>query len=366
MKYIFSFIKKLWFILALVILYFALAGLEILPKEFNILKFKKLEIDNTPVVVQKIKEIGELTTAEFYGEVYADLNEVYEDLINSHKDSVLANPSIFYKEYSGLEIYIKHFGAHNVKEKEYLAERQNYKVMLDKHIVDLEKFNKSFRYLSKQLAQAKDANKKTQIRKKMTALTNEFNKKKTVLANASKKFELVENQYKQRKKAYWESRKQRNLVYIGRGWVKAGINLKRIAKGNIMVDANNKSNIKVILPELEILNADINPWFIYTKEKKVKGFEVFMEKTGSIFSKKNFTDKEVRELKHKCKEKLIEASIKKGILKNAKSSTLQTLDNFFHLLGFKQVTLSFENDSTNFTTNLQQDTISNKIEIKNK
>ncbi|MCK5277927.1 MAG: hypothetical protein KAK04_05300, partial [Cyclobacteriaceae bacterium] len=57
---------------------------------FNLLKSKKLFLENTPVNVKSIREIGQLITAEYYGEVLNSLqqsrinqvieeNETYED-----------------------------------------------------------------------------------------------------------------------------------------------------------------------------------------------------------------------------------------------------------------------------------------------
>ncbi len=341
MVYIFKFIKKFWFIFVVIIFYFVLGGLHILPPQFNLFGTKKLKINDTPVIVQKIKEIGELTTAEFFGEVYADLNEVYDELIKTKKREIIANAGQFYNDYSGLEIYMKIFIAKDLKEKEYKQEHKRYETMLKNYMENMKEFSKSRKMLLQQLAKAGNANKKRAIQVKIDNLRNDLEDRKKELSVASSRFELIELQYKEKNREYWEGRKQRNLVYIGRGWVKAGVDLRNISPQNIIINSVEESSIKVILPEPVILNADINPWFIYTKDKKIKGFEIFLEKTGSIFSYKNFTDKEVGLLKSKCKDKLKEAAIKKELLKNAKTSATQTLENFFHLLGFKKVVVEF-------------------------
>ncbi len=321
-----------------------LGGLHILPPKFNIFGEKKLKINDTPVVVQRIKEIGELTTAEFFGEVYADLNEVYDNLIKTHKKDIIANPAQYYHDYSGLEIYMQIFIAKDLKEKEYKQEQKRYETMMKNYMEKMKEFGKSRKELLQQLGQSGvDISKKLIIQNKLAYLRNELEMKKKELSVASSRFEEIEYQYKEKSKEYWDGRKQRNLVYIGRGWVKAGVDLRNISAENIIITSGEQSSVRVVLPNPVILNADINPWFIYTKDKKIKGFEIFLEKTGSIFSYKNFTDKEVGLLKSKCKEKLKEEAIKKDLLKNAKKSASHTIENFFYLLGFQKVKVEFKN-----------------------
>ncbi len=344
MTHILNFIKKYWFIFAIIILYFLLAGLNFLPDPLNIFRKKKLEINDTPVVVQKIKEIGELTTAEFYGEVYADINEVYDDLIALHKDSLLAHSALFYKDYSGLKVYMQKFGEQTDREKEYNQERKRYKNMLNDYILKVSEFEESEANIIQQLSKTNGRKKKRKLNKQLESIRKNIEQSKKELADASGRFEKIENQYRQKRFAYWESRKARNLVYIGRGWVKAGINLQSISENDIVINSNEESSIQILLPNPVILNADINPWFIYTKEKQVRGFEVFLEKTGSIFTNNNFTDKEVKELKHKCKDKLMEVGIEKGLLRNARKSAAKTIENFFRLIGFEHVDIKFKSD----------------------
>jgi hypothetical protein len=63
-----------------------------------------------------------------------------------------------------------------------------------------------------------------------------------------------------------------------------------------------------------------------------------------MFSEDNFTDDEISAVKTMCKNRLKEEAIKKGLLKNAKSSAVTTLENFFHLVGFEKVTVRFKKD----------------------
>ncbi len=198
---ILNLIKKYWFIFAIIILYFALAGLNFLPNSLNIFRKKKLEINDTPVVVQKIKEIGELTTAEFYGEVYADINEVYDDLIVLYKDSLLSHPALFYKDYSGLKVYMQRFGEQTTKEQEYNQERKRYKNMLNDYMLQSAEFDELEKEISQQLERTGSKKKKRKLKKRLENLRKKIEQSKEELKDASSRFEIIENKYRKIKMA---------------------------------------------------------------------------------------------------------------------------------------------------------------------
>ncbi len=346
MLHIANFIRKYWVIIAIVVLYFFLAGLNLLPYSLNIFKKKHLLIDDTPVVVKEIRELGELTTSEFYGEVYADLNEVYDDLIAAKKDSILLDPAMYYHQFSGLKEYMENSGDQWAKKLEYKNESERYEGLLNEHLKKLDEFRINEKQLKDEIAKNEnDKKEKRKLENRLNDLRKNLEKDKSDLEDAQKRFKRIETNYREQRLSFWETKKRRNLVYIGRGWVKAGINLKDISENDIIMDEDDSSSIQILISDPIVLDADINPWFIYTDEKKVKGFEVFLEKTGSILSEDNFTDKEVAELKKKCKEKLRSDAIEKGLLRNARSSAIHTLENFFHLVGFKKVDVRFRSNT---------------------
>jgi len=341
-----NFVRKYWFIFLAIGLYFLLAALNVLPRGINIFKKHKLIIDETPVVVKEIREIGELTTCEFYGEVYADLNEVYEDLIKNHRDSVAMNPDAFYLDYSGLEEYISKSGDYIKKEQEYDAVSERYEAVMAEYHQKQETFMTEEKKLKEEISKIAESKKeKRQLESRIKDLKEKFESEKKSFEKFQSQYRKVSNEYTEERIDFWESRKKRNLVYIGRGWVKAGINLKDLTEDDLIIDDDDSVSIQVLISDPVVLDVDINPWFIYTDEKKVKGYEVFMAKTGSILSDKNFTDKEVTQLKIKCKEKLKEAALEKGLLKSASTSATQTLENFFRLIGFKKVTIRYRSNT---------------------
>ena len=342
---IFNFIKKYWFIFLLIIVYVVIAGMNLIPRSLNLFKKKKLLIDETPVVVKEIRDIGELISAEFYGEVYADLNEFYENLIKTKKDSIYLNPAKYYEKYPGLKQYIADADNFRAQELFFNKEKENYHLYLNDYFQKLESYRQTEIKLQKAIVAAKSNSEKKKLNNRIQDIRNKAIKEKENYRSRKEKFNNAEKDFRKLKENFRKKRKKRNLVYIGRGWVKAGINLKNLSKDDIFIDDQDSLYIHLLIPEPKIIDADINPWFIYTDAKKVKGFELFIAKTGSLLSKDNFTDDEISAVKHICKERLKANAISKNILQKANKSAITTLENFFHLLGFEKVKINFKTKS---------------------
>jgi len=341
-----NFLKKFWIPLSIVALYFLLAGLDFLPGGINLFKKKRAVIDDTPIIVKEIRELGELSTSEFYGEVYADMNEVYEELLTKFKDSIDLNPKTYNKNYSGLNDFSAKLKVYQTKETEYFTEKKKFEEFLADRKIELQEFPQKQKNLNDQIAALSDDRKeKRNLKNQLDDLEKKMDENTALLAEMQRKYFDADFNYKNQKQEFLKFKKERNLVYLGRGWVKAGIDLRLLTENNIDIESGDSMSIRILIPDPEILDADINPWFIYTDDKKVKGFEVFIAKTGSMFADKNFTDYEVGKLKLKCKSKLKEAALEKGLLRNAKSSTVQILENFFHILGYQKVKVEFKGSS---------------------
>ena len=348
---IFNFLRKYWFIFALVAVYILIAGLNILPRGLNIFKKQHLMIDETPIVVKEIKEIGELTTSEFYGEVYADLNEVYAEMLDEKGDSIRRNPAKFYEDYPGLKGYLADIQDFRGTELFYESESKNYELFLSDYYKTLEDYRLQEAELKDKISTTNSSSERKKLQRRLSALKDQTVEQKKTYLKRKETFNANEKRFREQKNNFRDERKKRNLVYIGRGWVKAGVNFKDISDEEIFIDDSDSLYIHVLIPEPKILDADVNPWFVYTKKKKIKGFELFIAKTGSMLSRDNFTDKEINAVKHKCKEKLQEAAIEKGLLVNAKSSAQTTLGNFFHLLGFEKVKINFKTENAELVLN---------------
>ena len=116
--------------------------------------------------------------------------------------------------------------------------------------------------------------------------------------------------------------KKKDIVFIGRGWVKAGFQFDQLDERNFYYDARAKV-IQFYGLSPKILHTDINPWFI--PERKIKGFELV-----DFYKRASF--EEAKEVKIKCKEKLLEQAEVAKILDAAKANGIEALKNFFSLL----------------------------------
>lgn len=121
-------------------------------------------------------------------------------------------------------------------------------------------------------------------------------------------------------------RPNRNLVFIGRGWVKAGFDLSKFDLQDCCIEQGDTLLIvNTLIPK--ILNADINPWFI--PERNVRGFDiVYVEK------EKSFDFDEVKRIKIGCKDKLVRDALERGILEEAVSAGEETLLALLNVLGY--------------------------------
>ncbi|MEQ9468353.1 MAG: DUF4230 domain-containing protein [Ekhidna sp.] len=119
-----------------------------------------------------------------------------------------------------------------------------------------------------------------------------------------------------------EQEKKKNIVFIGRGSVKAGFDFGQLDESNFLYEEDRKMiHFYGIKPA--ILDVDINPWFI--PERKVKGFEL-VSFSGDV----NF--EEAKEVKRQCKQKLLAQARGAEILERAEANGKEALRNFFSLL----------------------------------
>lgn len=227
---------------------------------------KEQKILNSPVIIKKVKSIQKFIGTEFYGEVIADLEEVYLDLEDTYNyiqpDST---------DLSGLTV------------------KDSVNLLIIKRILG-KNFEKGI--------------------------------KKGKWPDYKKYYRYIQSIKKDKMQ----------LVYIGRGWVKCGIDLQKMKPGSI---TRIQDSIIIKLPAPEILYADINPWF--SEERNIKGFEIFINK-----KERKIEPYEVLGVKLKCKEKLMEEALKKGILKKTEQSAIRAATKILKLFGYQKFSISFE------------------------
>jgi len=219
MKAMLAIIKFLWTsVLGKVLLLVVIVGIYVTMSEiFPAVKFwkgKPEKMLDAAVVVDRIRDVEKLLTADFYGEIYADLEEVYLGLDPVYR-----------------------------KLKEYKRGNEVIFTKLDTIYLDV----------LRNLFSDDEWNK--------------INGKDTIWIDHTKKTKYV--------RVFQGSffNRQTKLVMIGRGWIKAGFNLEDLSEDSLNIDRATNT-IRIILPDPAILYADINPYFDF--EKEIPGFEIFL------------------------------------------------------------------------------------------
>lgn len=313
--------------------------------------FSKATLKNTANLVSSVRSIGELTTAEYYGEVVSSLHEtkiynvpadslydVFEDCyIEMRKEvahtlnkerrirdrhwkqlegsSWLAQLKTEYggKDNGMLYSSLLTFIAANHLEGE---EKDYYNVRSNEIRPDTEK--KVLQFLTKRFGSFRKNLKKerediTDLDLDVFALDLPINFTSITDFHYSLLKETIDAKKKRRKK---------DIVFIGRGRVKAGFRFGQLDESNFYYDSDDRM-IQFFGLTPTILDKDINPWFI--PEEKIKGFELV-----DYYNKATF--EEAVAVKIKCKEKLLEQAHKADILNAARENGKVALTNFFSLL----------------------------------
>jgi hypothetical protein len=289
---------------------------------FGLLSPKKKTLQDTPITVVSIREIGQLITAEYYGEVLSTLQDsliaeisfgnngaanefaaLNKNYLQALKDFYLRKDSIPVRWYKRRADLINHFYAanHSLTNAVFYQDMINLIVKKGKYgdegdlLLDVWK-----------LKTASELPLDFQI--KCAIDTSAFNAKKKIELNELKKT-----------KAF----KKRQIIALGRGWVKAGIDFGSFTDKNFKYDREKKI-IYLLGVVPTILACDINPWFI--PERKVKGFEII-----AATNKAN-NPESLLKVKGSCLTKLRAQAEAGGIIKQAKINAEQSLKDFFSLL----------------------------------
>ncbi|MEZ5195994.1 MAG: hypothetical protein R2764_06230 [Bacteroidales bacterium] len=292
---------------------------------FDIFMPTKLKLKNTPIQVQSIREIGELITAEYYGEVVASLEEVIgeKQFVDQQKFNYIVEDihSDFKDAMTFLRDEVNTGNKQDIydyftKENQDLAGNpifNNYLYFINEK---LKNRNYKEREFDKQLSEGQQK----RLIKKIYKNTDRFYDDLLTIQTTdftTIKQEIIE---KTTKKEFKRSR----LVLVGRGWVKAGFRFGEFSDRNFRYDAE-RNRIHFIGMQPEIISATINPWFI--PEEGVEGFEFLMAEKGARL-KPEYT----KMVKTRCLEKLNMQAMDKNILQLAQKNAEEHMKAFFSLL----------------------------------
>ncbi|WP_372774605.1 hypothetical protein [Mangrovibacterium sp.] len=296
---------------------------------FELLAPTKRTLKNTPIQVQSIKEIGQLITAEYYGEVIGSLDELLTREALNEIDSFNYQIDALHDDFVDA---IDSIAARKIKRNDiYPAFSDEYEDLLADSLFDfyayfinekLKNRNYTRREINKKLSN--DDTKKL-IRDLGLERKDRLREDLHSISTA----EIQENFRYSTKKLQTKLAKKRRLVILGRGWVKAGFDFGSFTEKNFIYDGLHKRAIFIGL-QPEILVATINPWFI--PEEGVEGFEFV------IVERKVKNDPEwTKRVKQLCLDKLTAQATRKNILDQAQTNAEFHLKNLFSLLAGDQI-----------------------------
>jgi hypothetical protein len=275
---------------------------------FNIFVSNKLTLKDTPVHVKKIREIGELTTAEFYGEVissYQTLVEINrnEEIDRMHQQIREMDSSFKVRVYALLSI------------EKQAEQRKQFNLILDEFAQ-----NSYFDIYKDRLGKKVNTNffnplfRRLVIESRIESLGDETDYLKDVYSESEKQISANYNKAKIKKP---------QLILLGRGKVSAGFRFDKMDLHNIRIDTTRNRIILVGLTP-EILNCDINPWLI--PELGIKGFEI-------VEVNRRADDPAIlQRVKQACYDSLLAQAIASDILTIAKTNAEQNLKQFFSII----------------------------------
>ncbi len=311
---------------------------------FNILAPTKLKLKNTPIQVQSIKEIGQLITAEYYGEVISSLKEVVSE--NKYNEMQEFN-YIVDDIHNEFKMTITEF----VEEKELSNNEdiiyQEFK-RFNPELTSDPLFNSYLYYIFEKI---KDRNYKRNELNRELPISRQKTLIKRLYLNRYKWFdqlnEIETDEFKRvktevvRRTANKEYRNSR-LVLIGRGWVKAGFDFGTFTDRNFRYDEVRK-RVHFIGLQPQVISATINPWFI--PEEGVEGFEFLIAERGARL-KPEYT----KLVKQRCLDKLQQQAMEKQILERSQKNAEMYLKSFFSLLMDEEINgVHFHTDYLDYT-----------------
>lgn len=112
------------------------------------------------------------------------------------------------------------------------------------------------------------------------------------------------------------------IVLIGKGIVKAGVDLKKINEGDIQI---KKDSVSIMLPHAELQAILMNP----------SDFETFDEEG-------NWSPEAVTQIKIRMRDKIEQRALHNNILEKAGQRSILIIENFLRRIGFKKVNIQIK------------------------
>ncbi|HAA17219.1 MAG TPA: hypothetical protein DCR93_23025 [Cytophagales bacterium] len=249
----------------------------------------EVKLQETSISVKEINDIGELVTAEYYGEVIKSLQAVYREQKSLDLQGIydkIRNEWIKIKQDNPTR---GNWGLRRIFKKTELYESHSYDLL--QNITEIEDDQDFLDYVEGH---------------SFGAMTSQY--------------EANYNRVVRSEVAVSREDRKKELVYLARGWVKAGLDLSEVTS----IEKDSANNYVIEGAQPKILDLDINPWYI--PELNIKGFEI-IQSAGA--KKINFND--IAILKRACKERLKEDAMERRMLEYALTNGESSLASFFAL-----------------------------------
>lgn len=264
------------------------------------------KLKGTSILVREVKSIGELISAEYYGEAIgsydkARLEEHLQDttIIKKLADDIINDLDSLYD--------LQNPSANQFRWSEGKTWRRYKKYLRDKF-----KNNTYYPFMVDLYGGEKNFIKKTIFNNNRSSLKDSED-----FLKSSQLSSIISNQASD---AQSRKEKRKNVVAIGRGIVRAGVDLTDIDEDDFLLYG---SELLIRSAKPEILSVEMNPWFI--PERKVKGFEILKLK-GKV------NQEDLLFMKTDIRNKIRRQAEVRDIVAQAKTNAEDALLSFFSLL----------------------------------
>lgn len=305
----------------------------------------KPELQPTANIVSDIREIGELITAEYYGEVLASIDEAQINLLE--EEEIRNQGEFLHQEIETALQNLRNFHSLSVEnrlsigdEDNSLRRRERKRLLVDpvseKNIIEKLYFLEDWEN-TRQMALYNELLNFMAIQAGMSSSGSALSDKQSR--------QMLMDWYESPENDWWQADKfvtdyfanrlsslsrresRKKLAMIGRGTVKAGFDFTGLDQSMYHFnEAVGELHFFGLSPQ--ILNADINPWFI--PEKGIPGFDIL-----TYNGKVDFKDS--RKVKIYAVQKLKTNAFNAGIIEQAEKNGGVTLSRLFSMLTGKEV-----------------------------
>ncbi|MEX0884625.1 MAG: DUF4230 domain-containing protein, partial [Cyclobacteriaceae bacterium] len=301
----------------------------------------------TANIVSEIREMGELITAEYYGEVIASINEARLEIVDSSEIQDQSNR--VYQQIIAEINNLKNFQNLPLDQKLQLADpekqlkRRERKIMIHDAVSNQNILDKLIFLGEWEVSQGMEYHEEV-----LAFLYLKMKNSREILLEKPSQNQindLLFYLYTHPNQEFWEindfiddlnqsrlanlSRKEakKKLALIGRGTVKAGFDFGEINENTYHINEEvGELHFFGLTPK--ILNADINPWFI--PEKGIPGFDI-------LIANKRVNFKDSKKVKEYAVRKLTSNALKADIIDQAERYGGETLMRLFSLLSGNEI-----------------------------